>query len=965
MTTSRISLISGTALVALAIAMPFAASAQDAATPTGVASIASDSHDGKAADSTEVVVTGSRIRQDPNNSALPLQIISTQEMERNAIANPEQLISFLVDNGNASDNLSSNSDVVSSDRRGNNGDSFANLRGQGSAATLVLLNGRRLASASMTGSAVDVNQVPFMTLDRVEVLKDGASAIYGTDAVGGVINFITKKEYQGLGASASSDVTQQGDGAIYRASAIAGFGDLDKQHFNVMASVGYTWVNPLQASDRSFINTFQHDKGLGVDTRGTPFATIVSLAGTAFPTAASFPNIPGTTTSSSGGINLLRLPGQAGCDSIQYQGDYDAQVWGAPSNALACSFDTGRNVYLQQKIDTLTYYGKATGRFGAHEISFEITGSDAKSDKRFSQVQLTPNTTTQNYQYKLVPGVNDAAYAQVYDVLTGAFPGLAAKIPYGTGFSYRWRCMECGEREIYTDNKTFRGTLSAHGPLFADWDYQVDGSYADSTGNSTLGGGYYYTDALVAALNSGAVDPFLFPGQKQSAAGLAAIQAASAAGVVLYGGKYTIKEGDASASGSLFDLPGGAVKAAVGVDYRREGYSFKGDQRTAQRTIIAAPFDNGNALPGVHRDIKAAYGELLIPVIKSVEIDAAGRIDDYSGFGTTTNPKVSVKFRPVHWLMFRGSYNTAFRVPTFNQIYNPDTSAVYTGADYADPKNCPGGKVNAAAGCPSLANAFNIISGGHADLGPETAKEGSLGVVFEPSSHFSASADWWTINRKNTIQVVALQYLFQDYAAFQDRFIRDASGTLTAVDDSYANAGSTHTQGVDVALHGQFDALNGKVNLGLDGTWLLKKNEKVNAETATIDELGVYAYDTDLGLRWKHNAFVNYTADTWSITLTQIFRDGYKNQVLPGVLAGTFVPSDGVTRVHDYILYNVSASYNALKNIQFIAGIKNLFDKNPPFAISYDSNNGTGSDWEPRVADPRGRSFTFTVNVKI
>ena len=978
MTTSKLSLISGTALVALAFAMPCAASAQttpdanttqEAATPTGAATpVANAGGSAKGAEAGEVVVTGSRIRQNPNNSAAPLQIVTVQEMQRNAIASPEQLLAFLTDNGNSSDNLASNSDVVTAERRGNNGASYANLRGQGSAATLVLLNGRRVAAQGTTGAAVDVNQIPFMALDHVEVLKSGASAVYGTDAVGGVINFITKKNYRGFGASGSSDITQYGDAPIYRLSAIAGYGDLDQQHFNIMGTVGYSWVFPLQAKDRSWINTFQHDKGLGVDTRGTPFATIVNLAGTAFPTSGSFPFLPGSTTQrATGGINLLRLPGQAGCSAGTDMDIYDQDVWGAPGNALACSFDTGKNVYLQQQINTLTYYGRAAARFGAHEIALELTGSDAKSNKKFSQVQITPNTTTQNYQYKLVPGVNDAAYAQVYNTLIGAFPALAKTIPYGTGFSYRWRCMECGEREIDTTTKTFRAELSATGPIFADWNYDAGVSYADSKSDSTLGSGYYYQDALIAALNSGKVDPFLFPGQSQSPAGLAAIQAASAQGLVLYGGKYSVKQADASASGSLFDLPGGTVKMAAGVDYRREEYKFDGDPRavSAQRTVIAAPYDNANALAGVHRDIKAVYAELLIPILTSLELDAKGRIDHYTGFGTTKNPDISLKFRPWKPLMFRASYNTAFRVPSFNQIFNPDFDSIYTGSDFADPKNCPGGKVNAAAGCPSLNNNVNIRSGGHLNLGPETAKEYGAGVVFEPSSHFSATVDWWRIDRKNTIQVLPLQYLFANYNVFQDRFIRDANGVLQVVDDSYANSGSTHTDAIDVTVRGSWPALGGTIGAGIDGTYLLKKNEKVNASAATIDELGVYSLANDLGLKWKHNLYVSYARNDWSVSLTQIFRDGYQNQVLPGILAGTFDPCCAVSRVKDYIVYNLSVSYTGIDHMRFVAGVKNLLNTKPPFAISYDSNNGTGSDWEPRVADPRMRSFNLMVELKL
>ena len=236
--------------------------------------------------------------------------------------------------------------------------------------------------------------------------------------------------------------------------------------------------------------------------------------------------------------------------------------------------------------------------------------------------------------------------------------------------------------------------------------------------------------------------------------------------------------------------------------------------------------------------------------------------------------------------------------------------------------------------------------------------------MFEPSAHFSASVDWWRINRQNTIQVLPLQYIFQNYDSLQDRFLRDSSGTLLAVDQTYANAGATHTDAIDVTARGSFRALGGTIGMGIDGTYLLKKNEKVNSASAAIDELGVYSLASDLGIRWKHNAYVSYGQSDWTVSLTQIFREGYKNQVLPGILAGTFDPCCDVSRVKDYVIYNLSASYTGVDHMRFVLGVKNLLNTKPPFAISYDSNNGSGSNWEPRVADPRMRSFNFLVELK-
>jgi iron complex outermembrane receptor protein len=986
----KLALISGTALVAVtgfAAAPAFAQSTQDttpeAITPTGAATPDEGAAvaDSKPNAEGEIVVTGSRIKRDPNDSALPLQIITTQELQRNGISTPEQLLGFLTTNGSAADNLASNADVVSGQQRGNNGASFANLRGQGSGATLILLNGRRVAAHGLQGSAVDVNQIPFAAIERVEVLKEGASAIYGTDAIGGVINFILRKDYQGLGVQGFADVASRGDHTIYRTSAIAGYGDLAGQGFNVMGAVSYSTIPELRGDQRDFVNTFQPERGLSPDTRGTPFATIFPLAGTFFPNATSTPLAPGSTTQRlSGGINVLDLPGGEGCDAIDGQGPYDELLWTTPAAAFACAWDTGRAAVLQQPLKTLTWLARGVARLGEHEISLEATGSDATAFKRFSNLQITPNTSTQRYAHPVgAPG-----YDLVYGRLIGAFPELAAR-PRAP-LSYRWRCIECGRREITTDTKTARYALGVDGPLIAGWDYRAGVSYAQSQSQSELGSGYYFRGTLasgaddpnaplapgatrrgiIGLLNSGLINPFLLPGQSQSAAGLAALEAVSAEGVILYGGKYSVTQIDGSVAGTLFDLPGGAVKAAIGLDYRKEKYRFNGDVReaAARPVIIAAPFDDGNALDGVSRTIKAAYAEVLIPILETLEVTLAARIDDYGSFGRTTNPMVNFKFRPIRPLLFRGNYNTAFRVPAFNQLFNGRSEALFTGADIADPATCPGAVPSAAPGCASLARSIDIIGGGNPDLEPETAKLYSLGVVFEPLRHFSASVDYFNINRKNTIQILSRRQLVENFELFRDRFIRDSAGTLTDIDLRWVNSGGSKTAGFEIALRGGLDAGYGRFIAGLDGTYLTKKAEQVVDGAAFENRRGVFSFAGDLSLKWKHNAFVGFTNDDWNLTLTQIFRNGYENQQLPGVANGSVTRPGVEDRVDNYVIYNASVSRSINRRMTLTLGVKNIFDKDPPFAISYDSDTGGGSSWEPRVADPRGRSFTINADVK-
>ena len=1018
----KLILASGTAFAALACALPAAAqvtttdTTQEAATPTG-AQLPQD--ETAADDGKGIIVTGSRLRQDPNNSALPLQIVTPAELSRNGISSPEQLIMFLSTNGSGADNLASNGDVTSGAQRGTNGLSAANLRGQGSAATLVLLNGRRVAAHGLTGSAVDVNQIPFAAIERVEVLKDGASAIYGTDAIGGVINFITKKDFQGVSLSGFTDITEQGDSPIYRLSGTVGYGDLDEQGFNVMGAVSKTWRGVLYGADRDFVNGNQPSRGLSVDTRGTPIATAFPINNTAAGVGITqngtllgsttttniyylpLLDVPGTTTQADGGINVLNLPGGAGCGSFSGGMPYDYALWNIPGARFACAYDTGRAAVLQQPIDTLTYYGRGTLRFGSHELYAEVTGSDATSHKRFSENQYSANNTSLPIAYPL-NATTLSTYNDVYDRIAAVFPAIGAVGDrsadavgnYGKPITFRYRCIECGRREYTTNTKTFRAALGAEGPLFGDFDYRAGASYAKSESSSVLGTGYHYrgvfasnatavasgtgatlagqadpraptapgaaAPGIVGLFNSGILNPFSL---NQSAAALAGLNAVSAYGVTLYGGRYEVKQVDASVSGPLFGLPGGQVQMAVGVDYRRETYSFNGSPAAAanQPDIFNVAFDNVNALTPKHRDVKAAYAELLVPIFPWLEISGAVRIDDYTGFGTTTNPKITAKFRPVDWFMVRGSYNTGFRVPAFNQIFNGVTQSPNPGNARADPTTCPaGGTINVTPGCNAITP--DSLSGGNLNLGPETSKQWSTGVVFQPVSNFSASVDYWNIAVDNTIGALTIDQLLNNQSYFPDRVTR-TNGVITLLDVRADNIGSRRTEGLEVTLRGNVDLFGGTLAAGLDGTRLLKKREKLLPSSPYGPSLiGVFTFAGDLGIKWKHNAFVTWGNDDVSLSFSQIFRSGYKNYQISATGAAR---PDYNQFVDDYVIYNASVSYLGLgPNYKLTLGVRNLFNTDPPFAITYDSNTGAGSSWEPRVADPRGRSFTVSAEVK-
>jgi iron complex outermembrane receptor protein len=588
-----------------------------------------------------------------------------------------------------------------------------------------------------------------------------------------------------------------------------------------------------------------------------------------------------------------------------------------------------------------------------------------KSEKSFSPNQISSSNTASSPFYKLAYPSTGPAYASVFNALVGTFPQLAAN--NGLPMALRWRCMPCGNRKIGTTSDTERFVLGASGPLgLGDWDYKAGLAYASSNSSSRLDSGYFYGAPFAALINTGVLNPFPTDGISQTPAALAALQGVSADGVTLYGGKYTQNSADATVTGTLAKLPAGDVSAAFGIDLRQEKYQFNGNATdlATQNAIYNAPFDSINTLAPVKRNVSAVFTEILIPVIKRLDVTLSGRIDQYTGFGSTTNPKLALRFTPTDELLFRGSYSTGFRVPTFAQEFFGVTSSAYTGADLVDPQSCPSLVVSSAPGCASITP--DILSGGKASLQPEKAKEGDIGLVWAPSRDFSANLDWWTITRTNTIQSLDLTTLAANYNLFSSAFIRDpGTGQITTIDDRWINSGGTLTKGLELGAKATGLAFGGRWGVNFDLSYLLAKKSRLLADSPWgPSEVAVATRTGDLGVRWKHTLELTYSQGPWSGSLLQVWRSGYADFVLPGVANGSVNPPNWSPDVDRYVVYNTSVSYTGVKSLTLTAGIKNLFDTKPPFSATYDTNTGAGSSWEPRVADPRLRSFILAANYK-
>ena len=880
-----------------------------------------------------VEITGSSIKGVQKEGALPVQVITAAEIERSGVTSTEQLIGSISANGTGADNLSSQAGIqLGSNDRNNNGNASANLRGLGAGSTLVLLNGRRVSTHGAKGNAVNLNSIPLAAIERVEILTDGSSAIYGTDAIGGVINFILKKNFTGIQVGVRGTMTDEGGGNTKGFSLVAGHGTLDQQGFNLMGSLTYDKQDKLAANQRSFVNGFQPARGLSPDTTGTPFATQTGASNTAI---GSSYKLPTTGAQTYNRATLLSFQGK--CDTGFGMSQYQSALWGSPQFANACAYDYTGQAVLIQPVENINAVTRGTLKLNADTTVFaEVVGSRSTATKQFEQSQITTS----------------AAAGNLYPVGGPYYQDLSAYIPTfdkTKPIAYRWRCMDCGGRTISTVSDQYRALAGIDG-VWGNWDYKFGISTAGSKAASTLREGYMKTAEFNAALATGKINPWLKPGEKQTDEAMALIQASKAAGTALFGGRASLMQVDGNISGELMSLPAGPLSMAAGFDLRKESYQFKSGQ-AATVPVRDAPFDADFAK--VSRNISAIYSELAIPVVKGLDVQVAVRGDHYSDFGNTVNPKVSFRYEPVaNTLMFRGSVNTGFRAPSFFQLYSGVSISPLPG-NVADPVLCPKnpGDLQYCAIRPDQK------AGGNINLEPEKSRQWTFGGVVQPSNWLSMSADVWKIERKGIITELDGTTVIKHPETFPDNLIRGADGQIDYIQAGYVNADGDKVSGIDLSakLNGKIGA--GKWNAGIDGTYVKSYQTRIFKSSAYEEHVGNW-YARDLFVRWKHNAYFTYSEGAWSNTVSTRYTAGYKDEVPAGVVPSGFVPD-----VKPYITFNFSGSYSGFQDLTINYGIFDLLNRTPSFT-AHNVDFAGGAGWDPRVANPLGRRVSLSLSYK-
>jgi iron complex outermembrane receptor protein len=791
---------------------------------------------------TEVItVTGSLINRKEVDSPSPVSVIDREKLQDAGITNVGDVLQKIPAQGNA---------INAQNNNGGDGSTRVNLRSLGTARTLVLLNGRRVVPSGLgADDSVDFGTIPLAMIERVEVLKDGASAIYGSDAIAGVVNVITRTNMSGTEANIYTSTSNKGDGTNYDLSFVTGH---SSDRGNITFSGGYQNQKPIMAGDREFSRqTYSYD-----------FSCTAAMQAAGKCVQATF---TGSPSSPSGRINTMPNGGSPlnipGCNT---------QFCTADGNGGFRNFvqPSGTNLGDNYNFQTLNYLLTPSTRVnlfsnGHYDITRNVHGffeGQFNSRKSIQQLAEEPITTSLTD----TPISADSIYN-----------------PFGQDVvDYNRRLTEFGVRSASQDVNTTRMVVGLTGnvpedvPALKNWKWETSYNYGRTDGTNSLHGdlilshlanalGPSFQDAEgphCGTSSANAIDgcvplDLLHPGSGKITPD--AINYLTFTGTTSgFNEQHTAL---ATASGKLIDLPNhGDISLAVGGDYRFERAGFQPDPLTATGDTT------GNVTEptlGSYHTFEAFSELSIVPIsggetLKWVEVNAAGRAYDYNTFGSGVTGKLSGLVRTVGGVAFRGTYGTAFRAPNVGELFAGQADSFQNLGDPCDwlppgarqPKPPPANVQAVCSGTTSAGgvpagSAFGSIQqrakvGGNPSLQPEKGTVGTAGVVYEPLAGLALTLDYWHIHIDNAItNLPAATILSQCYQAGNEKFcgdiVRDPmSHAISHIFDLNQNVGSFETSGLDFSAAYQYRlAAAGTFRHAVEGTYLFRNN----VDTGTVD----------------------------------------------------------------------------------------------------------------------------------
>lgn len=856
----------------------------------------------------EIMVTGSRLAQTELNTSSPVTMISAEDVAATGMTSVGEILRELPVSGgqNASDTAG----------RGNSGIATIALRGLSAVNTLVLMNGRRMIASDDQGR-VDLNSVPFTAIDRIEVLQDGASAIYGVDAIAGVVNLIMKESYDGLSIQGNYGISDRGDADVTELGVTFG---LQSERGGFVFAANHREQNGYLISDRPCCRDAD-ERSLGGANLRDPIpvpATVVGLPGN--PTQELMIREGVQQATSTADFRPVNLP-------FAEPGPNDGFNWWAWETSMSDS--NINNVWFA----------------GHYDITEQVEGfAEISFNQRKSRGFFGPDGMGAIYGDEVILDANND-----YN-------------PFGVDLSVTRIITEAGKgnaRQNDVDATTSRLLLGLRGGT--DWKWELSANSQRLEDNTFTGSLVARSRIRQAAGDSDAC--------RAAGNGCVPVNLLGAEGTItpemlrfLTVPTYTNKEASLDGlqfniTGSLFSLPAGEVQAALGAEYREEGFDLVNDlfRNTADIIFVGTTSD---AHPPLRR-VKEVYAEASVPILDSLDLDTAVRYSDFNQFGTTTNPKIGIRWRPFEDWLFRGSYGTGFRAPTFNEAYAGQSRGFRSSddpcrnADFASYPGCNGLQA------PLTTGTF-VIRGGNPNLDPETAKTYTLGVVWTPSAveGLAVRVDAYRLEKEDVIQAPDINYIIRQNAlngSFGDLVSRDSLNRLDNVIAILDNIGTQEVAGYDLGVTYRTAQLPlGKLAFGVDLTYVDEFASSPAPGIPSVDRVGTYTTSLGTVARVKANGKIQWQGEKWIATYTNRYVDGVTN--LDSIVTDT-------QEVDAYFQHDLSLGYelDAFDTpLQFTLGVENLLDEGPPF-IEGNTSNGFDSG----TFTSRGRYFFMRASVDV
>lgn len=829
------------------------------------APVLAQAQEDEAADLERVTVTGSRIKRTDIEGALPVTVITRDDIDNSGYTSAGEFIRQLPFNSFGSYRPQSGSSFA--------GAAEVDLRGLGAGRTLVLINGRRLPKAPQTGASNDLNTIPLGAVERIEILTDGASAIYGSDALGGVVNVILRKDFQGaelmLGAAEPSIPREGGDrtegsvifGASSATSSIIAGASWDTR--SIVFARDYPWVT----QGASFYgNSFRH-----VAPGVSPFA-LTSIPGGCEPT--TFADAPAAQPRPSGG-----LANSAG-------------------ETFRCGYD-----FALVSADEAAFDNKSAFIRAEHQVSLNWTlYSDIMYARSESFGRYAPAPDTSDPIFGGFGAVSVDSPNNPTNPASPAFdPAFLAQLPDGEPVPVHWwhRFDALGNRDDTTGTEVADLLVGATGTV---GNFDIDFGWRDTSNQFTsIGRNYLVRTTATEFIENGSYDlqrPLLNDPQVLNS------MKATVSRISI----YNQWEAYASVAWDWLETGAGPVQWFVGGEYREETYSDQFDSLSEAGAIGGSA---GNSAGG-DRNVTSAYIETLIPVIPDLEISVAGRFDSYNDYGDDFSPKVSFRWQPLAELTVRGSYGEGFRAPSLDIITQLDSFSADT---VSDEQTC------LVASEPANCNIqINGLRTANPNLDSEQSKQFSLGVAYQPLDWINGTLDYWNIEISDRIAFFGTTTLLNREQAGDPSPVglgveRDPStGAITRIVQGYGNEGTVEVDGFDLSVNTYFDLVGGRLSNNLVVAYT--NSYKIDGGRDLIDDPGVPEWRATLRNVYEYGNF----SFGWNINAIADQCD----DIVAGACEG---------HVPTWVTHDLQVNYFTPWNGRFTIGALNAFEKYPPLDV--------------------------------